>query len=70
MVRCVFSPFAHPLFTAFIGIGVGIAVTSRSRGSGMLAIAGGYLLAVTAHGLWNGSTIFGFGRLRSASTSS
>ena len=23
LVRCVFSPFAHPLFTAFFGIGVG-----------------------------------------------
>ena len=61
VVRCVFSPFAHPLFTAFLGIGVGLAVTSRSRGFRVLAIIGGYLLAVTAHGLWNGSTIFGFG---------
>jgi len=61
VVRCVFSPFAHPLFTAFFGIGVGIAVMSRSRGIGMLAITGGYALAVTTHGLWNGSTIFGFG---------
>ena len=31
IVRCVFSPFAHPFFTAFIGIGIGIAVTARSR---------------------------------------
>ena len=23
VVRCLFSPFAHPFFTAFIGIGVG-----------------------------------------------
>ena len=29
VVRGIFSPFAHPLFTAFIGIGVGIAVVSR-----------------------------------------
>jgi RsiW-degrading membrane proteinase PrsW (M82 family) len=61
VVRCIFSPFAHPLFTAFFGIGIGIAVMSRSRGIQVLAIVGGYLLAVTAHGLWNGSTIFGFG---------
>ena len=26
VLRCLFSPFAHPLFTAFTGIGVGIAV--------------------------------------------
>ena len=25
VIRCLFSPFAHPLFTTFIGIGVGIA---------------------------------------------
>jgi RsiW-degrading membrane proteinase PrsW (M82 family) len=61
VIRCVFSPFAHPLFTAFTGIGIGIAVMSRGRGRRVLAISGGYLCAVTAHGLWNGSTIFGLG---------
>ena len=30
ILRCLVSPFAHPLFTSFIGIGVGIAVSSRS----------------------------------------
>ena len=30
IMRCLLSPFAHPLFTAFIGIGVGLAVASRS----------------------------------------
>ena len=59
VLRCVFSPFAHPLFTAFIGIGVGIAVGSRSRGLRMAAPVGGYLVAVLTHGLWNGSTVFG-----------
>ena len=29
VVRCLFSPFAHPLFTAFTGIGIGIAVGAR-----------------------------------------
>jgi RsiW-degrading membrane proteinase PrsW (M82 family) len=55
IVRCLFSPFAHPLFTAFTGIGVGIAVSSRSRLVGLVAIAGGYALAVCAHALWNAS---------------
>ena len=32
VVRCIFSPFAHPFFTSFTGIGVGIAVSARSRG--------------------------------------
>jgi hypothetical protein len=61
VVRCIFSPFAHPLFTAFTGIGVGLAVGSRRRSVRVLAPLGGYVLAVLAHGLWNGSTVFGFG---------
>ena len=61
VIRCLFSPFAHPLFTTFIGIGVGIAVTSRSGAVRFLAPVGGYVLAVLAHGLWNGSTVFGLG---------
>ncbi len=61
VIRCVFSPFAHPLFTAFTGIGLGIAVMSRTRAIRILAPIGGYLCAVAAHGLWNGSTVFGFG---------
>ena len=32
IVRCVFGPFAHPFFTAFIGIGIGIAVGSPEQG--------------------------------------
>ncbi|MFC6288259.1 PrsW family intramembrane metalloprotease [Nocardioides sp. GCM10027113] len=60
VVRCLVSPFAHPLFTTFIGIGVGLAVTTRSRVVRVVAPLGGYLLAVVAHGLWNGSTLLGF----------
>ena len=59
VVRCLFSPFAHPFFTSFIGIGVGIAVTSRTRTARIPAPLLGYLCAVAAHGLWNGSTIYG-----------
>ncbi|MEV7428469.1 PrsW family intramembrane metalloprotease [Nocardioides sp. NPDC092400] len=61
VVRCLFSPFAHPLFTTFTGIGVGIAVASRSGAVRVLAPLGGYVLAVLAHGLWNGSTVYGLG---------
>jgi RsiW-degrading membrane proteinase PrsW (M82 family) len=61
VMRCVVSPFAHPLFTAFTGIGIGIAVGSRSRWVRTSAPVGGYLVAVVAHGLWNGSTVFGVG---------
>lgn len=61
VVRCLFSPFAHPLFTTFIGIGIGIAVTSRSTGVRIVAPLIGYLCAVLSHGIWNASTVFGFG---------
>jgi RsiW-degrading membrane proteinase PrsW (M82 family) len=59
VLRCIFSPFAHPLFTAFIGIGIGIAVTTRRPVLRWVAPAVGYLGAVLTHGLWNGSTIYG-----------
>ncbi|CAA9390180.1 MAG: putative membrane protein [uncultured Nocardioides sp.] len=61
IVRCLLSPFAHPLFTTFIGIGVGIAVTSRSGAVRFLAPLGGYVLAVLTHSLWNSSTLGGPG---------
>jgi len=59
VMRCLISPFAHPLFTSFIGIGVGIAVSSRSSAVRFLAPVLGYVLAVLAHALWNGSTLGG-----------
>jgi len=59
IVRCIASPFAHPLFTTFIGIGVGLAVSTRSTWVRILAPIGGYCAAVIAHGLWNASTLFG-----------
>lgn len=57
VVRCLVSPFAHPLFTAFFGIGVGLAVGSRTRGGRLLALATGYTLAVLAHMLWNAASV-------------
>lgn len=62
VVRGIFSPFAHPLFTAFIGVGVGYAVVSRRGATRLVAPLVGYVLAVTAHAVWNGSAFFGGGR--------
>jgi protease PrsW len=59
VVRCVISPFAHPLFTTFTGIGIGLAVGSRRRSVRVLAPLGGFVLAVLAHATWNASTVFG-----------
>jgi RsiW-degrading membrane proteinase PrsW (M82 family) len=63
VIRGVFSPFAHPLFTAFIGVGVGVAVMARTRRWRLLAPVLGYVAAVVAHGSWNGSASFSGGRL-------
>ncbi len=62
IVRCVFSPFAHPFFTAFIGIGIGIAVGSPSKAVRVLAPILGYIVAVGAHAAWNGSLMLDDGR--------
>jgi RsiW-degrading membrane proteinase PrsW (M82 family) len=55
LLRGLFSPFAHPLFTAMIGIGAGIAARSPRIGVRVAAVAIGYVLAVGLHALWNGS---------------
>src|SRR5690348_18045445 len=54
-----YTTLFRSLFTAFTGIGIGLAVTSRKPVVRWLAPLGGYLVAVLAHGLWNGSTIYG-----------
>ena len=60
-MRCLFSPFAHPLFTTFTGIGVGLAVTlAAALGAVSWRRSVGYLLAVGAHAAWNASTLWGF----------
>lgn len=60
VLRCLLSPFAHPLFTAFTGIGVGLAVSSRGRAGRVLWPIAGYAVAVVAHAIWNASTAYGF----------
>jgi RsiW-degrading membrane proteinase PrsW (M82 family) len=61
VLRCLASPFAHPLFTACTGVGVGLAVSSRQRSVRVLAPLGGYLCAVALHATWNTATVFGPG---------
>ncbi|MFW6776125.1 PrsW family intramembrane metalloprotease [Nocardioides sp. CPCC 205120] len=63
VVRCLLSPFAHPFFTAFIGIGVGVAVGSRSGFVRLAAPLVGYAVAVGWHALWNASSALPVGFL-------
>jgi RsiW-degrading membrane proteinase PrsW (M82 family) len=57
VIRGIGSPFAHPFFTAFTGIGIGIAVGARSRPVRIAAPVGGFVLAVGAHAAWNASLL-------------
>ncbi len=61
VVRCVASPFAHPLFTAATGVGVGVAVRSRKVVVRVLAPVAGWCVAVLLHGAWNLSASSGLG---------
>ena len=63
VVRGIFSPFAHPLFTSFTGLGVGFAVVAKRRRWRILSPLLGYLAAVTAHACWNASAFLSGGRL-------
>ena len=58
VVRGIFSPFAHVLFTACTGIAIGIG----ARRGGGAGVVGWFLLGLTGaillHALWNGSLAF------------
>jgi protease PrsW len=58
-LRLIMAPFAHPLFTTMTGIGVWFALQRRSLITKVGCILLGYIGAVTMHGLWNGSSLFG-----------
>lgn len=58
LVRGIMSPFAHVMFTAFVGIALGIA----ARRSSALGAIGYFLLglipAILLHAFWNGALFF------------
>lgn len=59
ILRCVMAPFAHPLFTACIGIGLGLAVSARSGWGRFGYGLAGYGCAVLLHMIWNASAAAG-----------
>ena len=61
VLRGVFSPFAHPLFTSATALGIAVALTSRHRVLRWFAPVGGYLAAVLTHAWWNGSAFLSDG---------
>ncbi len=61
VVRGLFSPFAHPLFTAAVGVAIGIAASTKSSRRRKAIIAAGFLASIGLHALWNGSLLVGEG---------
>jgi RsiW-degrading membrane proteinase PrsW (M82 family) len=61
-IRGLIAPFGHPVYTAMIGIGVAYAAM-RSGALRLLAPVAGWAAAVLLHGMWNGSTHFGWSGL-------
>src|SRR4051794_39636172 len=59
VIRCLVSPFAHPLFTAATGVGLGLAARSRRPVVRVGAPLGGFVVAVTLHAAWNLSALSG-----------
>jgi RsiW-degrading membrane proteinase PrsW (M82 family) len=55
IVRGLFSPFAHPLFTGMTGVGLGLAAQTTRRWVKFVAPALGFLTAVGLHASWNAS---------------
>ncbi len=59
VLRGVLSPFAHPLFTLWIGVSIGRAVV-KGRNPVVGALPG-LLLAIVLHAAWNGATFLAVG---------
>jgi RsiW-degrading membrane proteinase PrsW (M82 family) len=53
VLRALITPFAHPLFTAWIGLAIGMAVAAGKPVLGRAVV--GYVVAVLLHAAWNGS---------------
>ncbi|MCO1655210.1 PrsW family intramembrane metalloprotease [Pseudonocardia humida] len=58
-LRGLLGPFAHPLFTAMLGIACGIAAQNRNGTLRVAVVAVGYVAAVGLHMLWNGAASLG-----------
>lgn len=58
-IRGLVAPLGHPIYTAMIGIGVAYAAM-RTGPLRLLAPVAGWAAAVLLHGMWNGSTYFGW----------
>ena len=56
VMRCLVSPFAHPMFTICIGLALGLIAHRRRWSSGWIVLLG-LAGAIFLHGLWNYSAV-------------
>lgn len=56
VVRGLLTPFAHPLFTAWIGLALGLAISKRQPL--VINFAWGYGLAMASHATWNSVLVY------------
>jgi RsiW-degrading membrane proteinase PrsW (M82 family) len=59
MIRGLFAPYSHPLFTSVTGIGLGLARQSNNTAVKILTPVAGLLTAIFMHSIWNGAAVFG-----------
>ncbi len=55
VIRCLFTPFAHPMFTVCFGIALGMVAHKQHARYVVPAI--GFMAAVGAHAMWNAATL-------------
>ncbi|MFX0537908.1 PrsW family intramembrane metalloprotease [Ornithinimicrobium sp. Y1847] len=56
VMRCLVSPFAHPMFTVCFGLALGLVAHNR-RWSSLWIVVTGFAMAVFLHALWNYSAV-------------
>jgi protease PrsW len=56
VLRCLVTPFAHPMFTICTGIGLGLIAHRRTWSRAWVPLLG-YAVAVAGHALWNASAL-------------
>jgi RsiW-degrading membrane proteinase PrsW (M82 family) len=59
VLRALFGPFAHPMFTMATGIGLGVAARTSKAWLRVVAPLLGLVVAVGLHSLWNLSAVAG-----------
>ncbi|GAB3386087.1 PrsW family intramembrane metalloprotease [Humibacter soli] len=60
VLRSLFSPFAHVLFTSCTGVALGLAVRRGGVGRILGAFVAGLAVAIVLHSVWNFSSYIGF----------